>query len=58
MLHKSKMLEIVFDAIAAGLGDKKAKKKLNKGKKQKRELTKEQKEQLLLNQIRNAGFNI
>lgn len=50
------MLEIVFDSISAGLGDKKAKKKINKGKK--KELTKEQKEQLLLNQIRNAGFRV
>ena len=56
MRHKVKMLEIVFDAISAGLGGKKSKRKTERNNK--RKLTKEQKEQLLLNQIRNAGFKV
>jgi hypothetical protein len=56
MRHKIKMLEIVFDSVAAGLGDKKTQRKLKKGKKKK--LTNEQKEQLLLSQLNKAGFQI
>ena len=61
MRHKSFILEIIFDAVSAGLGGKKKNKKPKRNTKKPTKLTKEQKqkkEMMLLHQINAAGFKI
>ena len=61
MRHKSFVLEIIFDAVSAGLGGKKKSNKSKKNPKKPTKLTKEQKqkkEMALLHQINAAGFRL
>ena len=62
MAHKSFMLEIVFDAVSAGLGGKKTKNKNSnkRGRVRAKESkeSKKQKEANLLNKLNSMGFNV
>ena len=65
MRHKGFILEIIFDAVATGLGGKKSKgsknNKSRSNKRSKRPLTekeKVQKDAMLLHSLQNAGFKV
>ena len=58
MAHKVKLMNMVMEPIAAGLGGKKGRRKRHLPRQENKKVSPEQKDAMLLNQINQAGLKV